>query len=71
MRDSFFIGGGFGGSGSNGGQNRVEIIDGEVVVNLPLDLYVDDNENVYAGRDDNNAKLIFINRDEIYARRII
>lgn len=64
--NSFFIGYGGTGSGSN-----INIDNGEVVVSLPLDLYVDESNNVYAGREDNNAMLIYVNDNEIYTRKVV
>lgn len=66
-KNSFFIG--FrqeSGQGSN-----IKIDGGQVIVDLPLDLYVDENNNVYAGRNNNNAILIYVNNNEIYTRKVV
>lgn len=68
MSDSFFIGG-FGDVHSN--QGNVRISGDEVIVDFPLDLYIDENNNVYAGRTDNNAIIVYLNENEIYTRRMI
>lgn len=70
--NSFFIGFGQGsGQGGTGSGSNIKIDNGEVAVSLPLDLYVDENNNVYAGRNDNNAMLIYINDNEIYTRKVV
>ena len=71
-KNSFFIG--FGqepgqGSASHGG--NIKIDGSQVIVDLPLDLYVDESNNVYAGRDSNNAMLIYVNNNEIYTRKVV
>lgn len=70
--NSFFIGLRQGsGQGGTGSGSNINIDNGEVTVSLPLDLYVDDNNNVYAGRKDNNAMLIYVNDNEIYTRKVV
>lgn len=67
-KNSFFIG--FGqGSARHGG--NIKIDGSQVIVDLPLDLYVDESNNVYAGRKDNNAILIYVNDNEIYTRKVV
>lgn len=62
-KNSFFIGFGHGGN--------IKIDGSQVIVDLPLDLYVDESNNVYAGRKDNNAILIYVNDNEIYTRKVV
>jgi hypothetical protein len=62
-KNSFFIGFGQGGN--------IKIDGSQVIVDLPLDLYVDESNNVYAGRKDNNAILIYVNDNEIYTRKVV
>ncbi len=64
--NSFFIGFGQGsGHGGTGSGSNINIDNGEVVVSLPLDLYVDESNNVY------NAMLIYVNDNEIYTRKVV
>lgn len=69
MSNGFFIGG-FG----NCGQSPIELVtvdNGRVIINLPLDLYVDNDNNVFAGSEIKNASLIYENNNEIYARKVV
>ena len=49
----------------------INIVGGKVLVNLPLDLYVDENENVYAGKEENNAMLVYTSNNQFYARKVV
>ncbi len=62
-KNSFFIG--------FGQESNIKIDGGQVIVDLPLDLYVDESNNVYAGRNNNNAILIYVNNNEIYTRKVV
>jgi len=69
MPNGFFIGG-FG----NGGQSSTGLVtvnNGQVTITLPLDLYVDNNNNVFAGSEIKNASLIYVDNNEIYARKVV
>ena len=72
MSKGFFIGG-FGNSGGQPSvpQGLVTVSDGQVTINLPLDLYIDNDNNVFAGSGTKNASLIFVNNNEIYARKVV
>lgn len=74
MTKGFFIGEGCisGGSDSGGNGGNIKVDNGDVIVNTPLNLYIDDSNNVYAGRNtkDNNATLIYVHEDAIYARKV-
>lgn len=66
-KNSFFIG-----FGQESGQDsNIKIDGGQVIVDLPLDLYVDESNNVYAGRNNNNAILIYVDNNEIYTRKVV
>lgn len=60
-----------GGMTSNCDNNLIDIIGDKVLVNLPLDLYVDENENVYAGKEENNAMLVYTSNNQFYARKVV
>lgn len=49
----------------------VDIVGDNVIVDLPLDLYVDDNGNVYTGGYVNNAMLIYTVDNKFYARKVV
>lgn len=60
-----------GGMASNCDNNLINIIGDKVLVDLPLDLYVDENENVYAGKEENNAMLVYTSNNQFYARKVV
>ena len=49
----------------------INIKDDKIIVDLPLDLYVDDNDNVYVGREENNAMLIYTSDNQFYAGKVV
>lgn len=51
--------------------NLINIIGDKILVDLPLDLYVDENENVYAGKEENNAMLVYTSNNQFYARKVV
>jgi|LSQX01.2.fsa_nt_gb hypothetical protein len=51
--------------------SNIDIIGDKVLVDLPLDLYVDENENVYAGKEENNAMLVYTSNNQFYARKVV
>lgn len=67
----FFIGGINGsGGGSSGCEGLISIDGNNVGINIPLDLYINDTGEVFAGSGDNNAMLIYVSENEIYARKV-
>ena len=72
MSKGFFIGGfGSGGGQPSAPQGLVTVNNGQVAVSLPLDLYIDSSNNVFAGSATKNASLIYVNNNEIYARKVV
>lgn len=70
-KNSFFIGFGQESGQESGQGSNIKIDGGQIIVDLPLDLYVDESNNVYAGRNNNNAILIYVNNNEIYTRKVV
>lgn len=64
MSKSFFI-------ATRCNNSVVDIVGDNVIVDLPLDLYVDDNGNVYTGGYTNNAMLIYTVDNKFYARKVV
>lgn len=71
MSKGFFIGGFGNGGQPSTPQGLVTVNNGQVTISLPLDLYVDNNNNVFAGSEIKNASLIYVNNNEIYARKVV
>lgn len=71
MSKGFFIGGFGSGGQPSTPQGLVTVNDGKVTISLPLDLYIDDSGNVFAGSETKNATLIYVNNNEIYARKVV
>ena len=73
MWNGFFINSGINATNNND-KPSVSIDGSDVIVYVPdnvqLDLYMDSDNNVFAGSTNNNSKLIIINENEIYARRV-
>ncbi len=65
----FFINNG--GVVTNGSNSLISIDNDNVIFNIPLDLYIDENDNVYVNHQNNNATLIYTLDGEIYARKVI
>ena len=69
MINSFFINkGGFGGSGSG---SLVKIEGDKILVDMPLDFYIDSNDNVFVGGKENNAILMQTIDNKIFARKAV
>ena len=71
MSKGFFIGGFGSGGQTSAPQGLVTVNNGQVTISLPLDLYVDDSSNVFAGSETKNATLIYVDNNEIYARKVV
>lgn len=56
---------------TNGSNSLISIDNDNVIFNIPLDLYIDENDNVYVNHQNNNATLIYTLDGEIYARKVI
>lgn len=69
----FFIGN-FGSNDTQSSCDKGNIViqDGSVMMTKPLEFYVDDVSDVYAGgnSDSNNAMLIYWTENEIYVRKV-
>lgn len=55
----------------NGSNSLISIDNDNVIFNIPLDLYIDENDNVYVNHQNNNATLIYTLDGEIYAKKVI
>ena len=51
--------------------NLIDIVGDKILVDLPLGLYVDENENIYAGKEENNAMLVYTSNNQFYARKVV
>ncbi len=68
MSNGFFINRNLTTSGSG---SLVNIDGDDVTVNIPLDLYIDENNNVFVGSENNNAMLIHTLDNNVYVRKVV